>query len=409
MINDKQIEQLTEILVKRIEQANTLFLKSIGSKLKKIKQLSPTQAHQLVQIMKYGGEYDEIAKEISGITKLNLKEIDEIFYQFAKKDQEFARQFYEYRKKKFIPIAENEELKNQVQAFANITKNKMQEFSRSKALGYTVRDKNGHRIFKGLKQVYDDVLDEAILNISQGKETFDSAMRRTIKDLAINGLKTVDYEGRSVRLDSTVRMHMQDALRSLHNELQQQFGKEFDSDGVEISVHLNPAPDHALVQGRQFTNEEFNKFQNDEEAVSYDGIVFPPEYEGHDRRSISQYNCYHYIFSIVLGVNNPEYTDKELADMNHKNEQGFELDGKHYTLYEGTQVQRKIETEIRRQKDLQILSLEAGEEDTVQFAQRNISHLTQKYNELCNASGLPRKNNRLRVSGYKRVAKPKDE
>ena len=34
------------------------------------------------------------------------------------------------------------------------------------------------------------------------------------------------------------------------------------------------------------------------------------------------------------------------------NEKGFEFEGKHYSMYEGTQLQRGIEREIRKQKVL---------------------------------------------------------
>ena len=230
-------------------------------------------------------------------------------------------------------------------------------------------------------------------------------MYSTIKELASSGLKTVDYaSGRSVRLDSSVRQHIKGALRNLHNETQAIFGEEFGSDGVEISVHLNPAPDHAEVQGRQFSKEEFAKFQNDQDAVDYTGKLFTKEHDGKDRRSISEYNCYHYTFDIVLGVSKPEYSEEELQKIIDDNNKGFELDGEHYTNYEGTQLQRKLETEIRKQKDLQIMAKASGNKELVQESQQKKTKLTRKYKELSDVSGLPTKMERMRVSGYKRTS-----
>jgi hypothetical protein len=229
-------------------------------------------------------------------------------------------------------------------------------------------------------------------------------MYSTIKELGSSGLKTVDYaNGRSVRLDSSVRQHMKGALRNLHNETQAIFGEEFGSDGVEISVHINPAPDHAEVQGRQFSKEEFAKFQNDQDAVDYTGKVFESEHDGHDRRSISEYNCYHYTFDIVLGVSKPEYSEEELQKIIDDNNKGFELDGEHYTNYEGTQLQRKLETEIRKQKDIQIMAKASGNKELVQESQQKITQLTRKYKQLSDVSGLPTKMERMRVSSYKRI------
>ena len=59
------------------------------------------------------------------------------------------------------------------------------------------------------------------MNVSQGKETFDSAMSKVMSDIGGSGLKTLNYEsGRAIRLDSAVRMHMKSRLRELHNETQ---------------------------------------------------------------------------------------------------------------------------------------------------------------------------------------------
>ena len=188
-------------------------------------------------------------------------------------------------------------------------------------------------------------------------------------------------------------------------ETQQIFGKEFEADGVEISVHINPAPDHQYIQGKQLSNEEFEKFQSDRDSISYDGTKFPAESEetGRDRRSIGEYNCYHYIFSVVLGVSKPNYSNKELKQIIDKNNKGFDFDGKHYSMYEGTQLQRKIETAIRQQKDIQIMAKAAGNPDLVDEAQGKITILTRKYHELNKVSGLKSQLERARVQQYKRV------
>lgn len=180
-------------------------------------------------------------------------------------------------------------------------------------------------------------------------------------------------------------MNMLDALKEMSNELQQQFGEEFGADGIEISVHDHPAPDHAPIQGHQYTKEAFE------------------ELNASLTRPISTLNCYHYIFSIVLGVSKPEYTQEQLNKINAENQKGFTMDGKHYTLYQGTQLQRRIETQVRQQKDRQIVARAMGDTETVGLCQRRISLLNQKYNELCQVSGLKPKKARMTVSGYQRI------
>lgn len=409
MLSDEVIEKVSQRLVERMQKGNEYVLKKIGESVKKVGTLTETSIHELEQILKYGGDYEKIAKKLAEITDLNVKDIYKIFEEVAKNDYQFAEQFYNYRDIKYIPYDKNLALQEQVRSIAKITANQYRKLVKNSALGFGVTNDKGKFIFKGLRKAYNDMIDEAILNVSQGKETFDEAMYRKLKELGESGLKVQYESGRTMRIDSAIAMNMRDGLRQLHNETQQRFGKEFDSDGVEISVHLNPAPDHMFVQGHQFSNEEFEKFQTDQDCYSYDGTFYPAESEetGHDRRSIGQYNCYHYIFSIILGVSEQEYTNEQLQEIIDKNNEGFDFEGKHYTNYEGLQLQRKIELELRKAKDNQILGRASGNKELISKSQERITMLTSKYHELNKASGLPSAIDRARVSGYKRISKKK--
>lgn len=401
MLDERLIDILVDRLVSRIESTNTYILEQIGKSIKYIGTLTPSKAQQLINILKYGGNFDKIVKKLAQVTQLNVNEIYEIFEEVAKNDYRFAKQFYDYKGVKYIPYEENIALKRQITALANITAGQYTNISNTLAFARKV---NGRTVYTDLSRTYQDIIDRAVLSVSQGKETFDTEMRKAVKELSNSGIRTVDYaSGRSQRLDSAVRMNLKGALRNLHNETQAIFGKEFGSDGVEISVHINPAPDHAEVQGRQFSKEEFEKFQNDQDAIDYKGRLFPHEHDGKDRRSISEYNCYHYTFDIVLGVSEPEYTDKELQQIIDDNNKGFEIDGKHYTMYEGTQIQRKMETELRKKKDTQIMARAVGDEELAMETQREINILTKQYKELSDISGLPTALQRARVSSYRRI------
>lgn len=420
-IDEKSVDLIIERLNERVRKCNQIYLKHIGQSIKQIRNLKPTQAYKLAQILKYGGNYEEIVREIKKNTDLNVKEINEIFDNYAKKDQLFYERFYKYRNIPFVPFDENKAIKTQTRTLSNIVRKEMNNYLRSNVLGYTITDEKGHLIFKGLREVYNDAIDLAVLNVGQGKETFDSAMKGILKDIGRSGLKTLNYEsGRNIRLDSVINMHLKSRLRELHNENQLIYGEEFGADGVEISVHENPAPDHEKVQGRQFSTvkpgknklSEWEKLQAGRVAKDYKGQTYTLD---HDRkngyRPISELNCYHYIFSIILGVSEPEYTNKELRDIISNNEEGFYLYDKktgkkiHYTNYAGTQLQRNLERKIREQKDIQILAKESGNEELMLEAQDKITILTRQYKELSNKSGLPTQMQNLLVSGYRRTKK----
>lgn len=420
MISEEQIELLVERLVNRIEEANTYFLMKMGSSIKKIRELTPTQAQELTQILKYGGNYEDIIREIAKYTNLNIKDIDDIFSNYAKKDQLFYEKFYKYKNIPFVEYEQNEALKRQTEALASIVKTEMYNFTRANVLGYTIRDINGRVQFIGLRETYNRILDEALVNVGTGKETFDSAMTRIMKDIGGSGLKTIEYaSGRSIRLDSMVRTHLKQNLRLLHNELQEIYGKEFDANMVEVSHHSNSAPDHIdTVDGKQFARIDVIREQiknGIEKEIKLEDIqgnrvkVKGKWYDDFDAinnnlaRSVSTLNCYHYIFSGILGVTEPEYTKKELQEDKEKNLDGCEIDGKHYSLYETSQLQRQLERRIREQKDIQILGKSSNNLELISDSQSKITILTRKYKEVCDISGLPYKAKRLAVVGYKRT------
>ena len=398
-ITQEQVDKIIERLNERVQKANTIFLKKIGKSIDEMQKLTPTKANQLAQILKYGGDYEKIVKEMQKYMDLNINEIDKIFETYAKQDQQFYKQFYQYRNIPFYDYNNNPYIKSQTEALINIVQNEMYNFTRSNVLGYSIRDEFGRLKFTGLREVYNDLLDNALMNVGQGKETFNNAMKNILTEVGESGLKTIQYEsGRSMRLDSAVRMHLKGRLAELHNENQKIYGREFNADGYEISVHLNPAIDHELVQGRQFSIAEYDILNNGGIAKDYKGKEYTLDHDAKNGyRPISEMNCYHYIFPIILGTSEPEYSDEQLQQIREDNQKGFELDGKHYTNYEGTQLQRNLERKIREQKDIKTLAEESGNKELALESQKKIKQLTNKYKELSDKSGLSTRMERLRI------------
>lgn len=407
MIDEKLQEKLLSVFDKRFEEYNTKVLEELGNVIKQFKDLTPSQAYALGQQLKYNTTIKDLLDELSKISGLSVKDLKAILEKVAKENIGFADVYYKSRGLETPIYSENRALQRLVNSVYKIAGEEFKNIAKS--TGFRLLDSNGNPLLLDINQTYNEVIDRCIVAISQGKETYQQAMRSTLKQLSSSGVRKIEYEsGYSRRLDTSIRQNILDSLRQVSNESQQLFGEEFNSDGIEISVHQNPAPDHQMVQGRQFSNEEFENFQNDRKAIDYTGMVFEPEFDGHDRRSISEYNCYHYIFSIVLGVSKPQYSDKQLKEIIDNANKKTIFDGKEYTQYELTQLQRKIESAIREAKDTQILARASEDNELVLQSQTKITQLTTKYKQLCNISGLPNKlSTRASVPNYRRISKKK--
>lgn len=391
MKDDKKLELLLERFYNRFNQYNTKVLEKLGEAIKKFDGVSPSTAHKIAQELKYGADIDNLMAELSKLSGKSIKDIEEAFDSVAEENVAFAEVYAKAKNMEFVDYKDNDQLKRLVKGIAGETNATFKNLSKTRAIGFVLKDEYGKKTFKNLKDTYIDLIDEAVFNVETGVSDYQSAMRGVMKQLADSGVKVheekVGYpSGYNRRIDSSVRQNVLTGVRQVNLEVQKQVGRDFGADGVEISAHSPCAEDHLSIQGKQFSNAEFKKLNTSLE------------------RPIGEYNCRHFVFSIVLGVNQPSYSDKMLNQMNKESQSVIEYEGKKYTSYEATQVQRKLETAIRKEKDRQIIARASGDKDGVGMAQKNITSLTYKYNDFSKKAGLDTYKKRLTVSGYHRVS-----
>lgn len=390
MKDEKKLDLVLERFYNRYNKFNTKVLETLGETIKQFDGLTPSEAHKLAQELKYSTNIDELLNELSRLSGKSVQELDELFDKVAKENVGFAEEYYLIQGKDYIPYEENEQLRRYVETIKKETYGTFKNLSKSRNIGFTFKE-DDKVIFKPFKKAYRELIDEAVYKVSTGVIDYQSAMRNTIKQLADSGIKvheeTTTYKsGYNRRIDSSVRQNVLEGIRRINIGVQEEVGKEFGADGVEVSFHVPCAEDHWEINGQQYSKKEFAKINGDLD------------------RPVGTLNCRHFVFSIVLGVNQPEYSKEYIRRMRQQSKEKIEYDGKYYTKYEASQIQRKMETAIRQQKDRQIMARTSGDKQEIANAQQKISQLTSKYKDFSNKMGLDVYKNRLYVSGYKRVS-----
>lgn len=390
MKDNEKLDLILERFYQRFNKYNTKVLKKIGEAIKQIGEVSPSKAYQLGQQLKYGVELDNLLSELSKISGQSILDVKKLFDRVAEENVDFAEKYYKAKGKEFTEYKDNKPLQRYVKTIKKETYGTFKNLSKSQSVGFTFKDKNNNVIFKPFKKAYRDLIDEAVYNVSSGVKDYQSAIRSTINDIADSGIKihesSVKYKsGYNRRIDSSVRQNILEGVRQVNLGVQERIGDEIGADGVEISVHFPCAEDHLDIQGRQYTKKAFEKMN-----ANLD-------------RPIGTYNCRHFVFSIIMGVDEQQYSDNALFKMRRRNNETIEYEGKTYNKYEATQLQRKLETAIRKQKDRQIIARASDDKEAIAMAQQKISQLTQKYNDFSKTAGLDTYKNRLSVSQYHRV------
>ena len=380
MLDENSLEELLEIFLERTQGVVEEYLIRMGDQIREIGELIPGSVNRLVQLKKMNANLDAVKREIARLAEISTEDLQRVFEAAAKNDARFVADRFgnEFRES----ILENEPLKRILRAQLDVTLGEMANLSRT-----TIRSEE-----------YRNAIDKAVQAAQMGVDDYNSAIRRALGEAAEAGLrveigksgayeKRVSYGGGySRRLDSAVRQNVLDGIRSLNNEVLRQVGEEYGADGVELSAHMLCAEDHLPYQGRQFTNEKFAELQEELD------------------RPFGMWNCKHTIFPILVGISEPTYTEEELEEFRKNSSERIEIDGVTKTRYQWTQEQRRIETAVRRQKDVAIAAKAAGDAVQRRKSQDVINALMDRYDKVTEAAGLHIQYGRMRVDGFKAVS-----
>lgn len=374
---NKAIEQITD----RLEKVNRLFVKKVAKQVLQIGELNQSSIHRLIVMRDMGADIAEINHQLQLATNLNIKDIFKL-YQKALTDTYTDKRFQTFLQEKPLPNTDKDRIAQFAQNVSAQTARTMLNMSNTTAVSST----------------YQDVVDTAITAVSTGITDYQSAIRDSIQNIGYNGLQVQYASGHHRRLDSAVRQNILDGVNQINQNASLMMSEALGFDAVELSAHLRSAPDHEPVQGRVFLKAEFEKMQNGQSFIDIDG----KQYTGF-KRSIGEWNCMHIAMGFSTAHSIRRYTDAQLQQWAKDNQKGCMIDGKHYTVYKAVQYMRKLETEIRRQKDTANAARTVDDDILRKTCQKKINALTRKYYDVAKTVGVKPDGNRLTVQGFKAV------
>lgn len=339
------------------------LLKDISRRIKKAGAITDSAEYAIYRAQALGESKRAIAQAIARQTEINAEVIDALLDYVVDASARFEDDAY---------------LQQLTEGYAEVMKTRTAEQLQN--LWATAPD--GKTV--PLQDAYARALDFAFRQTATGALDLNTAIRRAVGPLARRGLRTIEQKnGRSVGIEYACRRYLMDQMGQLDNAIQQQNHDRMGCDGWEISAHAACAPDHEPIQGRQYTDDEF-------EALN-----------ASLQRPIGRLNCRHVADPVLIGVDKPVYSEAELAQMAADNEKGVTYSGKHYTLYGAGQEQAAIENAIRRMQRQVLVDEESGSAD-LQKNQIRLRVLQSEYSGFCRATGRRTRTERLYTAGFGR-------
>ncbi len=391
MLNEEQIEDILYRYVKRQDEFNMSVITIITDRLSRVADFDKISSLNTLSTMTE--DISKINQEYLSYKKDQKKRIHDDFWILIAYLYEEAAIYYAVVR----ALEANEELVEATNQAIEDAQNRFEELTKNPV--FVIRDLRNTTTLKpySLEETYKTIINEVMSYQGVSEELMANALRRTETQLFNGGIRylTNDSSDETVSADRAVRMNILDSVRGFINKVQDIMGKQFGADGVELSAHICPAPDHAPAQGHQYTLDNMNKIQSGSDFEDVNGN----HYAGFERQ-IGTWNCRHYFMKIKLG-SKPAYTQDELDKILEDNERGYTTpNGKHYTLYECTQIQRRYERRIRDAKTDYLFAKSLGDKNRMMSSRGKVGDLTTQYKMFSNACGLPAKLERIRVKDY---------
>lgn len=342
MLPPSYLDQMPDAFVQLWQQVEEQILQDVARRIGKMDKVTPTANWQLWRYQQTEALRNDVVKLLAKYTGKSETAIRKLLLQAATEAMEREDAIYYHYGKEPQPFEESAALNNLLDAGARQTCGTWQNLTATTANTVT--------------GAFERTLDAAWLKVSTGAFDYKTAVKQAVDSLA-DDMPMVTYpSGHKDSIEVAARRAVLTGVNQTCGKLQEARMDEMGCEFVETTAHGGARPSHAEWQGRQFHRGG---------AVTYKGKYYPDFYEATHYGSgdgIYGWNCSHTHFAIFpeLGAP-PQWTQEQLRELNARN---IEWNGKKYTAYEISQMQRARERNVRRWKKRYLAEDAAGLDPT---------------------------------------------
>nr|DAK85601.1 MAG TPA: minor capsid protein [Caudoviricetes sp.] len=360
MLPPSTLDRMPDAFVELWQGVEDEILKDVARRISKTGTLTPTANWQLWRYQQTEALRSDVVTLLAKYSGKSDAAIRQLLLQAATEAMEREDAIYYHYGMEPTPFEESAALNNLLDAGARQTAGTWKNLTATTANTVTGQ--------------FERTLDAAWAKVSTGAFDYKTAVKQAVDGLA-DGMKFVTYPtGHQDSIEVAARRAILTGVNQTAGKLQVARADEMGVEFFETTAHGGARPSHAEWQGRQFHRGG---------AVDYKGKHYP-DFEaatGYGTGAgLCGWNCRHTFFSIFpeLGPA-PAWTQADLEALNARN---IEYNGKKYTRYEISQMQRARERNVRRWKKRYLAETEAGVDTTdsavrLKAARQSLAEFTQ--------------------------------
>ena len=342
MLPPSYLDQMPDAFVQLWQQVEEQILQDVARRIGKMDKVTPTANWQLWRYQQTEALRNDVVKLLAKYTGKSETAIRKLLLQAATEAMEREDAIYYHYDMEPPPFEENAALNNLLDAGARQTCGTWQNLTATTANTVT--------------GAFERTLDAAWLKVSTGAFDYKTAVKQAVDSLA-DDMPMVTYpSGHTDSIEVAARRAILTGVNQTTGKLQVARMDEMGCEFVETTAHGGARPSHAEWQGRRFHRGG---------AVDYKGRHYP-DFEaatGYGTGAgLCGWNCRHTFFAVFPELGDPpQWTQEQLRELNARN---IEWNGKKYTAYEISQMQRARERNVRRWKKRYLAEDAAGLDPT---------------------------------------------
>lgn len=386
----QQYEPSADRIIALYQQLEDDILSAVIRRILKMGYVSEASKHQLEVLQAAGLLYDDIVQLIADRTDACTAQVKALFEDAGVQTVAIDNSLHEAAGALPIDIRQDSSTRQVLEAGYKKTLGTMQNLVSTTATQ--------------TQTAFIQTCDRIYMQVSSGAFSYQEAIMNALRALADTGAEVVYPTKHKDRMDVAVRRCVLTGVSQTAAAVSLRQAEDAGCYLMEITAHSGARPDHAEWQGQLVT------ITGKDAGKIIDGLrVFTLSEIGYGNgKGFKGWNCRHNWHAYYPGFSTPNYTQEELKKLD---EPCISYNGKLYTEYEVSQMQRAQERRVRAWKRRCVTAQEsvnsATDEATRATAQaefdrsaRYLKNNEAKLKDFCRQTGQDRDRFREQVLGF---------
>ena len=320
MLTEKDFIKIEKQAIEIYQNLELQIIEEIATRIARVGYANTVVINDVRIAQEMGMLYQDVITLVAKYNNSTYEEVEKIFQEAGAKTLKFDDKIYAESGMNPLPIKQSSSMLQMLNATIEKTSGNLQNLCMTTA--------------NTAQTQFYNAINSAYMFTSTGVKSYTQAILDEIKNISKQGAVIEYPSGVKRSLESAVRTNIVTAINQNCGKLQELRADEMGWDLMELTAHSGARPEHAGWQGKIVSRSGKKGY------LSLDDIGYG------EATGFKGVNCRHDWYPYLKGSTRT-YTKKQLNAW--KNEK-VTYNGKEYSKYDATQIQRKMERQIRKDK-----------------------------------------------------------